>query len=412
MADIKAALDPVVSAQSDPKPGALPPARSATCTKLRAHCGRFWIYYVLVIVSLAVIILPILFTIIIPHAAQSIVTRAHLPIRSGSFEAISGDQIALGLVTELNGPSGLEVRFDPFEMKLYNEATDGTHPFTSVHVPAQRIYGRTEIAISKETVAVKNHTELVKWLIKAICLNKTDVSLKAETTAHIGAIKAHINISKKASLYGLDQLSGVRIDSMHLINPEENDGNNFQGIFTLPNKSPLSLGMGNLTLNTWSGDVLIGTATVFDVYLKPGENTIPFTGQILIDALLINTKDILAIQTPTLAKGYLELGISFNSTIINGEHITYLEEALKDVNTTAQLHERAVLRGFARSLIGPNKTVSFAEMLGESAMDLDPESLMDFIGLNFTAWNVALLDALEDKTEIGTLLGLLRGVSL
>ncbi|KAK7740445.1 hypothetical protein SLS53_005286 [Cytospora paraplurivora] len=339
------------------------------------------------------------------------VTHANLPIRSGSFEAISDAQIALGLVTEIHGPSGLEVGFDPFEMNLYNEETDGFYPFTSVHVPAQRIYGRTDIAISKETVAVKNHTELTKWLMKAICLKQTDVSLKAETTAHIGAIKAHINITKNTSLHGLDQLSGVRIESMHLINPEENNGNNFQGTLTLPNKSPLSLGMGNLTLNTWSGDVLIGTATVFDVYLEPGDNTIPFTGQIFLDALLINDKDILAIQTPTLAKGYLELGISFNSTVINGEHINYLEEALKDINTTAQLHERAVLGGFARSLIGPNKTVSFIEMLGESVMDLDPEYLMDFMGFNFTAWNVALLDALEDKTEIGTLLRLLKGLS-
>lgn len=340
------------------------------------------------------------------------VTHAHLPILSGSFEAISNTEIALGLVTELHGPPGLEVRFDPFEMDLYNEATDGFYPFTSVHVPAQKIYGRTEIAISKETVAVKNHTELVRWLTKAIFFQKTNVSLKADTTTHIGALEAHIHIAKETSLHGLDQLSGVSIDSMHLINPQENDGNNFRGTFTVPNKSPLSLGLGNLTLNTWSGDVLIGTATVIDVYLKPGDNTIPFTGQILLDALLVNTKDILAIQTPTLAKGYLELGINFSSTVLNGEHITYLEEALKDVKTTAQLHEREFLSGFARSLVGPNKTVSLTDMLGESMMGFEPGFLMEFVGLNFTAWNVALMDALVDKIEVGTLLGLFKGLSI
>lgn len=340
------------------------------------------------------------------------VNKAHLPIRSGSFQAISSNQVVVGLNAELDGPSSLKVQMDPFEMHLYNKETNGFYPFTSVFVPIHTISGKTEIDIGKETVTVKNHTELNKWLRRAVYHKETNISVKAETTAHWRAIKAHIKIDKTASLHGLDQLSGLKIDSMDLIKGEENGGNNFQGTFILPNHSLLSIGLGNLTLNIWAGDVLIGSATVTDAYLEPGNNTIPFTGQIFLGAVMMNSADIVASQSSSLANGYLELGISGNSTISNGEHITYLEDALNGIRLTAQLHEHEVLSGLARSLIGPDRTVTLSDMIGELVGDIDPIEVMEFIGLDITAWNKALEDALEGNTKTGTLMGLLEDLAV
>jgi hypothetical protein len=338
------------------------------------------------------------------------VNNAHLPIRSGSFEAISDKQVVVGLKAVLDGPSSLNVQMDPFEMHLYNEETNGFYPFTSVFVPAHKIRGKTEINIRKETVNIQNHTELNKWLRRAVYHKKTNISVKAETTARWGPIKAHIKINKTASLDGLDQLSGLRIDSMALIKGKENNGNNFQGTFILPNHSPLSIGLGNLTLNTWAGDVLIGSATVTGAYLEPGNNTIPFTGQIFLDAVTMNSAAIVASQSSFLPNGYLELGISGNSTIANGEHITYLEDVLNGIRLKAQLHENEVLSGLARSLIGPDRTVTLSDMIGDLVGDLDPVEVMEFMGIDITAWNEALDDALDGNTKTGTLMGLLEGM--
>lgn len=338
------------------------------------------------------------------------VNNAHLPIRSGSFEAISDKQVVVGLKAVLDGPSSLNVHMDPFEMHLYNEETNGFYPFTSVFVPAHKIRGKTEINIRKETVTIQNHTELNKWLRRAVYHKKTNISVKAETTARWGAIKAHIKINKTASLDGLDQLSGLRIDSMALIKAKENNGNNFQGTFILPNHSPLSIGLGNLTLNTWAGDVRIGSATVTDAYLEPGNNTIPFTGQIFLDAVMMNSAAILASQSSYLPNGYLELGISGNSTIANGEHITYVEDVLNGIRLKAQLHENEVLSGLATSLIGPDRTVTLSDMTGDLVGDLDPLEVMEFMGIDLTAWNEALDDALDGNTKTGTLMGLLEGM--
>ncbi|KUI65484.1 hypothetical protein VM1G_00110 [Cytospora mali] len=392
MADKQVPLDTVVSSQSEPKPGSSPPARPTKRSRLRAHCGRFWI----------------VFTIIIPAAAQNMINKAYLPIHSGSLEAISNDKVAIALNTELYGPSDIKVRMDPFDVHLYDEGNDGFHPFTSLSVPAHILKGRTEITIAKETVPIKNHTEFNKWLRKAIYYKKTNVSVKAETTIHLGAIKSHINIDKTASLSGLDQLSGMRIESINLVKAEENNGNSFQGTFILPNYSPLSIGLGNLTLNIWAGNVLIGNASVTDVYLKSGDNEIPFTGQIFLEEVMMNSVDIIPSQKPSLAKGYLELGISGNSTTVNGEHITYIEDVLNGIRIKARLNEPDILSGLARSLIGPDKTVTLSDMLGEIMPEgVDPMDIMDLIGVNITAWHMALEEALEGNTKTGTLLTLL-----
>lgn len=334
------------------------------------------------------------------------VNNAHLSIHNGSFEAISNNQVVVGLNAELNGPSRLKLRMDPFEMHLYNEDTDGFYPFISVSVPAHKIKGKTKIDINKETVTIKNHTELNNWLRRVVYHKETNVSVKAETTIHWGAIKAHINIDKTESLLGLDHFSGLRIDSMGLIKAEENNGNNVQGDFILPNHSPLSIGLGNVTFNTWVGDVLIGSATVKDAYLDPGINMIPFMGQIFLDTVLIKSEDIIANQSSSLPNGYLELGISGNSTIDNGEHITYIEDVLNGIRLTAQLHENEVLSGLARSLIGPDKSVPLSELLGGFVEDMDPLEALDFMGINVYAWKEALSDALEGNIKTGTLLRL------
>ncbi|KUI56279.1 hypothetical protein VP1G_03622 [Cytospora mali] len=408
MADKQAPLDTVVSSQSEPKPEGSPLARPTKRSRLRAHCGRFWILYLVAVVAFLAVFLPILFTIIIPAAAQNMVNKAYLPIHSGSLEAISNDKVAIALITELYGPSDIKVRMDPFEVHLYDKGNDVFYPFASLSVPAHTLKGRTQITIPKETVPIKNHTEFNKWLGKAIYHKKTNVSVKAETMIHLGAIKSHINIDKTASLAGLDQLSGMRIDSINLVKAEENNGNSFQGTFILPNYSPLSIGLGNLTLNIWTGEVLIGNASVTDVYLKPGNNTIPFTGQIFLEEVMMNSVDIIPSQKPSLAKGYLELGISGNSTTVNGEHITYIEDVLNGIRIKAQLNEHEILSGLARSLIGPDKTVTLSDMLSEIMPEgVDALDIMDLIGVNITAWHMALKGALEGNTKTGTLLALL-----
>lgn len=351
------------------------------------------------------------FLVIIPGVIQGMVDDAHLPIRSGSLEAFSNNEVAVGLSTELDGPTDLTVRMDPFEMYLYNEDTEGFYSFTSVLVPGHAINAKTQIDIKKETVAVTNYTELKKWLTRAVRQKDVNISVKAETTAHWGAIKAHVDIDKTEALGGLDRLSGLRISSMGLIRAEENGGDNFQGTLILPNHSPLSIGLDDLMLNTWAGDALIGNATTMDVYLQPGDNTLAFRGQIFLEAVMMKSEAIITSQASTLSDGYLELGISGDSSVSNGEHTSYVEDVLSGIRFKARLHENEVLGGLARSLMGPHRTVILSDVLGGFLGGVDPMDILDLIGFDVEAWDKALKDALEGKTKAGTLLGLLSDLA-
>ena len=127
-------------------------------------------------------------------------------------------------------------------------------------------------------------------------------------------LKADIHLEKTVSIPALQQLKGVKLDSVTLKLPPEADGTNLRGMITLPNWSILTMGLGNVTLNAWAGKVLVGSATILDVVLPPGNTTMPFYGTLDVKALVSNLGAVIASQSRALATGAVELGVSGNST--------------------------------------------------------------------------------------------------
>jgi hypothetical protein len=324
---------------------------------------------------------------IIPALAQDIVNNTNLPIYNASIKAISNDQVVVGLQTALDVPAGLTVVLDGFTMSLYNADTEGgISPYTSVNLPSEKVSGHTVIQVANQTVNVGNRTELNKWLEKTLYNKTTDISVIADTTAHLGALKAPIHLQKTVTIDALNKLDGVKLNEVRVVLPPEADGTNLIGNFTLPNWSPLTIGLGNLTFNAWGGDVIIGNVTILNVELPPGNSTRPFRGQLFIDTLVKNIGKIISSQASALSTGNILVGISGNSTTVNGEHITYLENVLNNVRIDTEVPIVQVLGDLLDSVGGEDPTLDLsgiAGLLGQLLGSDGPLSgLLD--GLNLT----------------------------
>lgn len=71
--------------------------------------------------------------------------------------------------------------------------------------------------------------------------------------------------------------------------------------------------MGNVTLSLSTAKDVLGNATINDMTLVPGNNTLPMTG--MMDQVLV-AKNL-------NSTGFLDLEIVGQSAVYNGEHLIY-----------------------------------------------------------------------------------------
>ncbi|KAI1490909.1 hypothetical protein F5X96DRAFT_678768 [Biscogniauxia mediterranea] len=358
--------------------------------RMRRHCARFWLWYLTSVFIFLAIFLPLLFTKIIPAIAQDIVNKAKLPVYGGSLRALSPSSLGIGLQTSLTAPSGLHVQLDPTQLWLYNKESPGFVPYSMVPLGAQSITGTKDITIEEET-DVLDVAGIETFLAKFLASDSVDFSFKGNTTARLGAIKSHINLDKSLTIPGLRNLTGLSIDGANFVLPAEADGSNLIGNLTLPNWSSLELGFGNITFNIWSGDIRVAKASVLDVQLQPGNNTMPFRGEVFLDTVLADFIEILRSQSGILGSGKLALGITGNETTINGQHVTYVEDVLNGARLSSELPLLQLVTDVFGSVLNGNTSLGgIGDILknatgggGSSASD---NPLLDLLGgLNITA---------------------------
>ncbi|KAL2861202.1 DUF3712 domain-containing protein [Aspergillus lucknowensis] len=357
--------------------------------RLKRHLARFWCCYLLGGMVFLAIFLPVFFLVAIPAIAQRIVDDTNLPVYAAHITDPKPDAVTFTLDTGLTIPLGLSVRLDQFDLNLFNRDSDPEITYLTVSVPEYTVKGKTNISVSSEDTPVIDEDEFVKALTKAVYSKRFTLSAIGKTTGHLGALKAGITLDKDVELDGLDQLSGFSIDEAALLLPPRVDGTNLRGRATLPNHSVVTFAMGNVTLNLKSGDIILGTALLPNVTLRPGNNSVAFTGKADINTALANIVDILSAQTDALRSGEIELSASGNQTVFNGEHIAYFERVLNDLTLTARVPIIQILLDTVGDFLGDDSE-GVINTLTDILNNIDFASL--FQGVDFNS----LVDSVGD----------------
>jgi hypothetical protein len=100
---------------------------------------------------------------------------------------------------------------------------------------------------------------------------------------------------------------------------------------------------GNVTLNVLVGGFRIGTARLYDVVIKPGNNTLPARVDADVKAAFANISGILESQSEFLKRGTVELTAVGNSTTYKGKRLEYYEASLNRLELRDELSILGVL---------------------------------------------------------------------
>ncbi|KAI8952872.1 hypothetical protein F4801DRAFT_191011 [Xylaria longipes] len=331
--------------------------------KVKRHCGRFKWWYLGVGLIILIILLPLIFTKIIPAITQDIVSSQKLPIIGGTFQALSPTELSVTLETQLDTP--LAADLDPTTLFVYNKDTPDYSPFINITLPKLHVDHKTPVVVTNQTVKVTNETELIKWFNKVFDEPTAELTVKGKTTVHLGALKMTSHIGKTIEAGALNHLEGFGITSLRLMYPPLEDGTNIKGTLNLPNAGVLTLGLGNLTLDLYSGDIKLGFVNIYEVVLPPGNNTRNYEGQLYLKELVPNLGAILDSQSAPLADGNIELRARGNATMVNGMHIRYVEQVLNKKTLVATVPVVKLLGDVISSFSGSGNA-SLTDLLGDT----------------------------------------------
>lgn len=126
-----------------------------------------------------------------------------------------------------------------------------------------------------------------------------------------------------------------------------------RGQVYIPNPSPMTITLGNVTQEVYVGDQHIGQATIPNLILKPGDNLVPMSS-------VSNQATVISLITTKYPTGDLPVTIIGNSSTYGGQHLPYFEKALQanKMQTTLALGAALKAIGLDLSKTGPGSSSS------------------------------------------------------
>ena len=150
-------------------------------------------------------------------------------------------------------------------------------------------------------------------------------------------------------MIGLNSLTGFNVTSFNIsLLPSPSDGSNMHGTVLIPNPSPMTLSMGNVTFDNYIASpnhTLIGNSTLTNLVLKPGDNIVPMRST-------VDQATVISQPVSTFKDGRLPVDIVARSVVYGGERIAYFEEALKAVNQSVTLDVGRALKAIGVDISG------------------------------------------------------------
>lgn len=268
------------------------------------------------------------FKVIVPAIIQLILNKVDLPVNFASIIPQSPSDVLLSLNTSISSP--LPATIGATTLYLYNKDTEPFTPYLPIPLATVKVNGKTDISITNKTVSILDTGELVKWFREYLVSEQKDLYARANSSdVYLGKLHYTPKLDKVIPIPGLRNLEGVGMEDLK-IELKPVDGKNLWAKAVLPNWGPITLGLGNLTLDVLSGDLVVGKVDVYDVLLKPGNNTIACDGFFNLTAVAGNLGNILQTQSGPLGGGKVELGLRAGEATLHGERLTFVEEILKD----------------------------------------------------------------------------------
>jgi hypothetical protein len=314
-------------------PGEKPGAKG----RMKNHCRKFWWCDCLVFaIIILVIVLPIIY-VAIPKRAQREINSSTIEVVSQEVTNPHPDSIHLKLNTLIKSDSSYHPRIDGFRAGL---SLEGQEPFLYIDIPEVKSEAETPVTVDQE-VKLANQNAFSEYTKTVLNSEEFSVRLDGKTNIHLSGLPTmDVNYNKIVTMKGLNRLHGLNISDVSILSGDKilADKSNLIATVSIPNPSVMTLDLGNVTMNLAVDGKAIGYSLIPNLLLKPGNNQFPLQSR--VDQLTI-----LGLIQSKYKDAVLPLQIVGNSSVKDGEHLTYYEDAIKSNTINLNLNVGPALAG-------------------------------------------------------------------
>jgi len=305
--------------------------------KAKRHCARWWWVHLIIFCIVFLIVALCLVYVAMPKIAQDGVNDSHLELTDLQFLEPAPDSLVMSQKAILHSPSIYTPTLDPFSAASYL-VTNGTYSAEPmIYIPMPRIHAlhpKSNATVEPQRLPIHNIDQVTAYCIAVLSNENVTSALVGKTVLHEGKLPdTTVHYNTTLTYKGLNGLKGFNVTDVRLNLTAT--GPNLKGTAFVPNPSYITVTMGNVTLNLATAQQgIVGTSTIPDMTLRPGDNYLPMTAT-LNQALVLKSMDA--------KTGIVEMLIDGNSSVYNGQHLTYYEQALKSNKLTLRMNVTQIL---------------------------------------------------------------------
>ncbi|PYH76525.1 hypothetical protein BO82DRAFT_359052 [Aspergillus uvarum CBS 121591] len=313
------------------------PAAAATKpsfgSRVAAHFKRWWwVHLIILIVVVLVVVLPVVY-VGYPNIAQHDINKSTLNITSMAISDPTPNSFHLRETQVIGSSSAFKPNIYSFSAAI---SLLGGAPFITVQIPKFKAHDGVQVDVDQDV----NITDVAAFteFSKAVMLNEEiQMNVYGKADLKEGSLpKTKITYNKTTTIKGLNKLKGFELVDL-TISTSTKSGNNGKGTVYIPNPSPFTLTLGNVTLDLSVNGTAIGQSYLSDLTIRPGNNTLPMTANVST----LTVAGMLG-SYPTLM---LPVDIVGNSSVYNGEELSYFAEALAANTLSVELNVTKALGG-------------------------------------------------------------------
>jgi len=306
--------------------------------KVKRHFARFWWIHVIIFCAAVLIIALCLVYVAMPNIAQDGVNDSSLEINELDFTDPTPNSVVITQRGIIHSPSMYTPTLDPFNASSYL-VTNGTYaaePMVIITMPKIHVHHpQGNVSVDHQEVQILNLDQLSAYATAVVSSEYVTTALVGKTTLHLGSLPhTTVHYNQTSTYKGLNGLAGFNVTGVKIDLAAKSGQPNLSGNAYIPNPSNLTIAMGNVTLALSTAQKgAVGNTTISDLTLVPGDNTFPLTG-IMDQSLVLQSLN---------ATGFVQLEITGQSAIYNGEHLVYYEKALSSTHLDLALNVQQIL---------------------------------------------------------------------
>ncbi|KAK6359095.1 hypothetical protein TWF696_000262 [Orbilia brochopaga] len=294
----------------------------------KRHCARRWWIYLLIFAAVNVsLILGIIYGII-PTIAQGAVTRAAVRADGIAITNPSNDHITISMNSTVFARVPVAARFanQTFEMYLPEDKNKTT--FMTLGVGELQAQNKMAINVTGADTKILNATVYQEFSKQVLSRSNFTLGIRSQPTLQVGALHYPVNFEKTIRLQGFNGLKGITITNPVVLNGSSvmADGTNLLTDAVIPNPSSFTMQIGDLTTDISIESLQLGFSVIKNLTLYPGNNPVKIYNHINPGLMALPTFSTI------LDQPNINITLKMNSTVFNGEHVTWLETPLRETS--------------------------------------------------------------------------------